>query len=90
MNLEMESMYSYKVWTLVQLPAGVKPIGYKWVYKKKREADGKVETNKERLVAKGYIQKDRIDYEESFSLVAMLKSIRILHSIAVAFDYEIW
>ena len=52
--------------------------------------DGKVETFKARLVAKGFTQKEGIDYEETFSLVAMLKSIRILLSIAAYFDYEIW
>ena len=49
-----------------------------------------METCKARLVAKGYNQKARIDYEETFLLVAMLKSIRILLSIATHYDYEIW
>ena len=48
-----------------------------------------METYKARLVAKGYNQKARIDYEETFSLVAMLKSIRILLLIAAHYDYEI-
>ena len=49
-----------------------------------------METFKARLVAKGYTQKEGVDYEEIFSLVAMLKSIRILLSIAACLDYEIW
>ena len=72
------------------MPNGIKPVGCKWVYKKKRGIDGKVETFKIRLVAKGYTQKEEIDYEETFSPVAMLKSIRILLSIAAYYDYEIW
>ncbi|XXG82908.1 hypothetical protein AAC387_Pa10g0782 [Persea americana] len=90
MKAEMESMYSNQVWTLVDLPANIKPIGCKWVYKRKRGQDGRVETFKARLVAKGYTQKEGINYEETFSLVAMLKSIWILLSIAAHLDYEIW
>ena len=52
--------------------------------------DGNVEPFKARIVAKGYTQKEGTDYEETFSPVAMLKSIRILLSITVALDYEIW
>ncbi|KAL5579853.1 hypothetical protein UlMin_012295 [Ulmus minor] len=90
MDLEMDSMYSNQVWELVDLPKGVKPIGCKWIYKIKRGADGRVETYKARLVVKGYTQKEGIDSEETFSPVIMLKSIRILLSIAAHLDYEIW
>ena len=89
MNQEMESMYSNSVWELVDPPEEVRPIGCKWIYKRKRGADGKVETFKAQLVAKGYTQREGIDYEETFSPVAMLKSIRILLSIAANLDYEI-
>ena len=41
-------------------------------------------------MAKGYTQKGGVDYEETFSPVAMLKSIRILLTITAYFDYEIW
>ncbi|XP_077232489.1 uncharacterized protein LOC143869816 [Tasmannia lanceolata] len=90
MKSEMDSMYSNKVWTLVVPPEGIKLIGCKWIFKRKKGLDGKVETYKARLVAKGYTQKARIDYEETFLPVAMLKSIRILLAIAVHYDYEIW
>ena len=42
------------------------------------------------LVAKGFTQKEEINYEKTFSPVAMMKSIRILLSIAAHFNYEIW
>ena len=90
MNLEMDSMYSNQVWEVVDLPEGVKPIGWKWIYKRKRGADGKVETYKARLVAKGYTHKEGIDYEETFSPVAMLKSIRILLSIISIMRFGKW
>ena len=90
MNSEMDSMYENEVWTLVDPPIGTKPIGCKWVFKKKTDMDGKVSTYKARLVAKGYSQKYGIDYDETFSPVAMLKSIRIILAIAAYYDYEIW
>ena len=86
----MESMYSNSVWSLVEAPKGVKPIGCNWIYKRKRRPNGKVETFKARLVAKGYTQKKGINYEETFSPVAMLKSIQILLVVATSLDYEIW
>ncbi|KAH9734849.1 Integrase catalytic domain-containing protein [Citrus sinensis] len=90
MNQEMESVYSNKVWELVEAPNGVKPIGCKWIYKRKKGVDGRMETFKVRLVAKWFTQKEGINYEETFSPVAMLKSIRILLYIAAVLDYEIW
>ncbi|KAA0066280.1 gag/pol protein [Cucumis melo var. makuwa] len=88
MDLEMESMYFNSVWELVDLPE--EPIGYKWIYKRKRDSTGKVQTVKARLVAKGYTEREGVDYEETFSPVTMLKSIRILLFIATFYDYEIW
>ena len=90
MKSKMKSMKVNDVWILVDPPEGVKPIGCKWVFKKKRDADRKVETYKARLVAKGYHQYYGIDYDEIFSPVAMLKSIRIMLAIAAHLDYEIW
>ena len=49
-----------------------------------------MERFKAKLMAKWYTQKEGIDYEETFSPVAMLKSFRILLSIAAHYDYEIW
>ena len=90
MNKEMESMYSNSVWELIDPLEDVRLIGCKWIFKRKRGIDGKVETFKARLVAKGYTHKEGVDYEETFSPVAMLKSIRILLSIVACLDYEIW
>jgi hypothetical protein len=56
----------------------------------KERSGWKVETFKARLVAKGFTQKECINYEETFSLVAMLKSIQILLAIAAHLDYKIW
>ena len=90
MKSEMESMYANQVWTLVNPPKGGKPIGCKWVFEKKIDVDENMQTYKARLVAKGFKQIHDIDYDETFSPVAMVKSIRILLAIAAYNDYEIW
>ncbi|KAL0405874.1 UNVERIFIED_CONTAM: Retrovirus-related Pol polyprotein from transposon TNT 1-94 [Sesamum latifolium] len=82
MRSEMDSMGSNQVWTLVDPPKGVRPVGCKWVYKRKLGADGQVMAFKIRLVAKGYTQRPGVDFDETYSPVAMAKSIRILLAIA--------
>ncbi|KAK8635004.1 hypothetical protein V6N13_022882 [Hibiscus sabdariffa] len=59
MRSEMDSMSDNQVWTLVEPPEGIKPIGCKWVFKKKIDMDGNVQTYKGRLVAKAAFH----DYE---------------------------
>ncbi|KAK8502213.1 hypothetical protein V6N12_042710 [Hibiscus sabdariffa] len=46
MRSEMDSMSENQVWTLVKPPEGIKPIGCKWVFKKKTDMDGNVQTYK--------------------------------------------
>ncbi|KAL0448247.1 UNVERIFIED_CONTAM: hypothetical protein Slati_1381100 [Sesamum latifolium] len=89
MKSKMDSMGSNQGWTLVNPPKGVRPIGCKWVYKRKLGADREVTAFKARLVGKGYTQRPRVDSEETYSPVAMAKSIRILLAIAAWYDYEI-
>ncbi|KAI5350641.1 hypothetical protein L3X38_003532 [Prunus dulcis] len=81
----MDSMYTNQVWTS-DPPPGIIPIGNKWIFKRKIDSDGIVEIDKARIVAKGYKQREGIDYEETFSPVAMTKSIRIWLAIAAYYD----
>ncbi|KAK1685099.1 hypothetical protein QYE76_045947 [Lolium multiflorum] len=90
MKSEMGSMYDNKVWTLVDLPDSRKAVENKWIFKRKTDADGNITVYKARLVAKGFRQIQGVDYDETFSPVAKLKSVRILLAIAAFFDYEIW
>ena len=55
---EMDSIMSNHTWELVDLPHGSKPIGCKWVFKRKYNSDGTLNTYKARLVAKGFRQKE--------------------------------
>ena len=86
---EMDSLDKNEDWNLVQLPAGRKSIGSKWLFKKKLNVEDKVGKYKALLVAKGYSQVEVIDFGEIFSPVAKLTSIRFLLSIVVAFDIEV-
>nr|GEV98957.1 retrovirus-related Pol polyprotein from transposon TNT 1-94 [Tanacetum cinerariifolium] len=70
------------VWELVPRPYKVMVITLKWIYKVKLDELGGILKNKARLVARGYRQEERIDFEESFSPVARLEAIRIFLSYA--------
>ena len=86
---ETTALDKNEAWDLVEFSTRRNPIGSKWVFKNKLNAEGKVEKYKARLVAKGYSQVEGIDFGEIFSLVAKLTSIRFLLSVATAFDFEV-
>ena len=65
-----------KVWTLVDLPDDRQAIDNKWIFKRKTDVDGSVTIYKDRLVAIGFRQVQSVDYDEIFSLIAMLKSVQ--------------
>nr|GFC72335.1 copia protein [Tanacetum cinerariifolium] len=70
------------VWTLVDCPKGVRPIGTKWILKNKKDERGIVVKNKARLVAQGYTQEEMIDYNEVFAPVARIEAIRLFLAYA--------
>jgi hypothetical protein len=89
MDEEMEALDKNEAWDLVELSTGRNPIGNKWVFKKKLNAEGKVEKYKARLVAKGYSQVEGIDFGDIFSPVAKLTSIIFMLFVVAAFDFEV-
>ena len=82
MGAEIASIKRNKTWSLVQLPRNRKPIGLKWVFKTKRDPTGRIMKHKARIVAKGYVQKYGIDYDEVFALVARIETVRVILALA--------
>ncbi|CAL1387753.1 unnamed protein product [Linum trigynum] len=90
MQQEMISIEKNDTWILVTLPAGVTPIGVKWIFKTKLKEDGSLDKFKARLVAKGYAQKHGIDYTEVFAPVARWDTIRTLLALAAYHGFPVY
>jgi hypothetical protein len=88
MDEEMAALDKNESWDLAELSTK-KPIGSKWVFKKKLNAEGKVEKYKAQFVAKGYSEVEGIDLGEIFSPIAKLTSTRFLLFVVVAFYFEV-
>ena len=88
-NNEVESILQNHTWELVDLPPGSKPLGYKWIFKKKMKADGSIDKYKAILVIKGYKQKEGLDYFDTYSPVTRISSIRMLIAITAIHNLEI-
>lgn len=89
MEDELLSMSQNGVWTLIDRTMEMKPIGCKWVYKTKRDAEGKIEIYKASLVAKGYNQNEGIDYNETFSPVSTKDAFRVMMALVAHYDLEL-
>jgi hypothetical protein len=86
---EMDALDKNEAWHIVDLSAGRKLVGSKWLFNKKLNAQVKVDKYKSWLVAKGYSQVEGIDFGEIFSAIARLTSIRFILSIVASFDLEV-
>ena len=87
MKDELKSIEKNETWQLCTLPSGKKPISVKWVYKVKEKLNGEIAKYKARLVARGFLQKEGIDFTDVFTPVARIETIRLIVAIA---SYRGW
>jgi histone deacetylase 1/2 len=89
MQAEYSALMNNKTWSLVPLPAHRRAIGCKWVFRIKENPDGTINKYKACLVAKGYNQEPGFDFQETFSLVVKLVTIRVILTLALSFRWDI-
>ncbi|CAI7769325.1 unnamed protein product [Closterium sp. NIES-53] len=82
-DAEYQSLLENGTWDLVVLPEGKKAVQCKWVLKIKTDDKGQVTIYKSRLVAKGFMQKEKQDFNEIFAPTAKSPTLRVLLADAV-------
>ncbi|GJW98717.1 putative ribonuclease H-like domain-containing protein [Tanacetum coccineum] len=90
MQEELLQFKLQKVWILVDLPKGKRAIGTKWIFRNKKDERGIVTRNKAWLVAKGYTQKEGIDYDEVFTPVARIEAIRLFLAYSLFMGFMVY
>jgi hypothetical protein len=86
---KLGSIRENKTWSLVDLPRGHKAIGLKWVFKLKHDEHGEVVKHKAQLVAKGYVQRQGIDFDEVYAPVVRMESVRIMLILATHLNWSV-
>nr|GEW65288.1 retrovirus-related Pol polyprotein from transposon TNT 1-94 [Tanacetum cinerariifolium] len=90
MQEELHQFDRLDVWELVDIPLCTNVINLKWLWKNKSDEESTVIRNKSRLVAKGYAQKEGVDFEESFAPVARLEAVRLFIAYAAHKSFTIY
>ncbi|CAM8974914.1 unnamed protein product [Rhodiola kirilowii] len=90
MKDEMDSLWKNKTWEIIDRPHKARLVGSKWIFTRKEGIPGvEMPRLKARLVARGFTQKEGIDFNEIFSPVVKHRSIRIMLALVAYFDYEL-
>ena len=89
MTEEYQSIMKNGVWDIVSKPEDKSVVSSKWIYKIKHATDGSIEKYKERFVARGFSQKEGIDYEEKFALLAWYTLIRAIMALASMMKWDL-
>ena len=88
MKDEISSLHKNKTYQLVKRPRKQRVLKNKWVYKVKHDESSPLPRFKARLVVKGFTQRHGVDYDEIFSLVVKMTSIRVVLSLAETMNLE--
>jgi hypothetical protein len=75
MQSEMDAVEKNRTWELVDLPRGHSAITLKWVFKLKRDEAGAIVKHKTCLVAHSFVQREGIDFDDTFAPVAQMESM---------------
>nr|GEU84276.1 zinc finger, CCHC-type [Tanacetum cinerariifolium] len=79
---EIGSIMENNTWVISDLPPGCKPLGCKWIFKRKMKVDETIDKFKARLVIQGFRKKEGIDYFDTYAPVARITTIRLLLALA--------
>jgi hypothetical protein len=82
MQSEMDTVEKNFTWELADLPRAHNAITLKWVFKLKRDEAGAIVKHKARLVARGFVQREGNDFDDTFAPVARMESVRLLFALA--------
>ncbi|RVW58637.1 Retrovirus-related Pol polyprotein from transposon RE1 [Vitis vinifera] len=89
MDDELATLACNRTWVLVPPPSNHNIVGCKWVFRIKRNLDGSISRYKARFVAKGFHQRPRVDYNDTFSPIVKPTTIRVVLSIALSNSWPI-
>jgi hypothetical protein len=78
MKAEMDAVENNRTWELADFPHGHRAVTLNWVFKLKRDEVGAIIKHKARLVARGFLQWEGIDFDDAFAPVARMESVRLL------------
>jgi hypothetical protein len=86
---EMKAIEDNGTWHMADLLPGHRVIGLKWIFKVKRDEHGAIVKHKARLVVKGCMQRQGVDYDEVFAPIAWLDSVQLLIGLATHQGWEV-
>jgi hypothetical protein len=81
---KMDFILTNRTWKICDCLVGCKPVGCKWIFKKKLKPDGTIDKYKARLVTKGFTQKEGEYFFDTYSPVTRLTTIRVLVALAAS------